>query len=248
MSMRLRFCALIISALTGSICSAQSDLPAADSSSLNFKPWGLLAIQDGGRRKPIDTFARETLTRVTGRSSYIDILGKKWTANDFILSALIQTQDWQNEPMVLVTYGKLVDELALDKTKRRFSAAQLSALPELTRLGSEARALQKAEKPLDRFQQEVLRVSDRLALFTHVMDGSAVLIVPASQKTTDAWVVPPGFDAYYEKTQFDPIETQLQTMATAYVHGDSFQFSRAANQLREGLRGLSPKIYPTEPE
>ncbi|MDP9254755.1 MAG: hypothetical protein M3O66_07455, partial [Verrucomicrobiota bacterium] len=169
MSTRLLFCALIVSALTGSICSAQSDLPAADSSSLDFKPWSLLAIQDGGRRKPIDTFARETLTRVTGQSSYTDILGKKWAANDFILSALIQTHDWQNEPMVLVTYGKLVDRLALDKTKRRFSAAQLSALPELNRLGSEARALQKAEKPLDRFQQEVLRVNDRLALFTHVM-------------------------------------------------------------------------------
>jgi cytochrome c-type biogenesis protein CcsB len=248
MSTRLLFCALIVSALTGSICSAQSDLPAANSSSLDFKPWGLLAIQDGGRRKPIDTFARETLTRVTGRSSYIDILGKKWTANDFILSALIQTHDWQNEPMVLVTYGKLVDQLALDKTKRRFSPAQLSALPELNRLGSEARGLQKAEKPLDRFQQEVLRVSDRLALFTRVMDGSAFLIVPASLKATDVWVVPPAFDAYYRKTQFDPIETQLQTMATAYVHGDSFQFSRAANQLREGLRGLSPKIYPAESE
>ena len=38
-------------------------MPAADSSSLDFKQWGLLAIQDGGRRKPIDTFAREALIK-----------------------------------------------------------------------------------------------------------------------------------------------------------------------------------------
>ena len=47
-----------------------ADMPAADSSSLDFKQWGLLAIQDGGRRKPVDTFARETLIKITGRSVY----------------------------------------------------------------------------------------------------------------------------------------------------------------------------------
>jgi hypothetical protein len=38
----------------------------------------------------------------------------------------------------------------------------------------------------------------------------------------------------------------LQTLATAYVNGDEFNFSRAANQLRENLRGLSQSIYPQE--
>src|SRR5438552_19040486 len=121
MSMRLRFCALIVSALTGSICSAQSDLPAADSSSLDFKPWGLLAIQEGGRRKPIDTFAKETLTRITGRSTYTDKAGQKWTPNDFVLSALLETHDWKNEPMVLVSIGQLIEYLGLDKTQRGFT-------------------------------------------------------------------------------------------------------------------------------
>ncbi len=44
----------------------QSNIPPADTSGLNFHQFGLLAIQDGGRRKPIDTFARETLIRITG--------------------------------------------------------------------------------------------------------------------------------------------------------------------------------------
>jgi len=47
----------------------QSDLSNSETSGLDFKQWGLLAIQDGGRRKPVDTFARETLIRVTGRST-----------------------------------------------------------------------------------------------------------------------------------------------------------------------------------
>ena len=219
---------------------------AADTSGLDYKQFGLLAIQDGGRRKPLDTFAKETLIRITGRSTYTDKAGRKWTPNDFVLSALLETHDWKNEPMVLVSLGKLKEQFGLDKTQRRFAFAQLTALPELNRLANEAHALRKAEKPLDRSQQEVMSVTERLALFAHVMDGSAFLIVPASKSETDAWVVPPEFSRYYKDAQFAPIQIQLQTLATAYTNSDSFNFSRASNQLRENLHELSPAIYPQD--
>jgi cytochrome c-type biogenesis protein CcsB len=79
-----------------------------------------------------------------------------------------------------------------------------------------------------------------------VMDGSAFLLVPARQKETDPWVVPPAYTQYYNETQFGQLQTQLQTMANAYVHGDGFNFATASRQLRTGLRELSPAIYPTE--
>ena len=229
----------------GEICRAQAPL-AADTASLDYKQFGLLAIQDGGRRKPIDTFARETLIRVTGRSTYTDKAGRKWTPNDFILSALLETHDWRNEPMVLVSLGQVIEKLGLDKTQRRFTFAQLTALPELNRLANEAHALRKAEKPLDRLQQEVMSVSERLALFANVNNGNAFLIVPAPQSETDPWVLPPEYSRYYSDEQFAPIQIQLQTVASGYTNGDSFNFSRASNQLRDSLRNLSPRIYPQD--
>jgi cytochrome c-type biogenesis protein CcsB len=240
--------AFLILFFVGEVCRAQSRNGgmAADTRGLDYKQFGLLAIQDGGRRKPLDTFAKETLIRLTGRSTYTDKAGRKWTPNDFVLSALLETHDWKNEPIVLVSFGKLKEQLGLDKTQGRFSFAQLTALPELNRLANEAHALRKAEKPLDRLQQEVMSVTERLALFAHVMDGSAFLIVPASKSETDAWVVPPEFSRYYTDAQFAPIQLQLQTLATAYTNGDSFNFSRASNQLRENLHDLSPAIYPQD--
>jgi cytochrome c-type biogenesis protein CcsB len=226
--------------------AASADAPVADSSALNFKQWGLLAVQDGGRRKPLDTFAKETLIRITGKSTYTNNSGRKWQPNDFVLSALLETHDWKNEPMVLVSFGKLKEQLGFDKTHRRFSFAQLAGSIELQRLANEAQALKRAEKPLDRVQQEALGVSDRLTLFARVMDGSALLIVPASTNETDPWVEPSGWSKFYSEAQFAPVQTQLQTAATAYVNGDGFNFSRAANQLRDNLRSLSPSIYPQE--
>jgi cytochrome c-type biogenesis protein CcsB len=241
-----KFILLFLALIFGSeICRAQVPL-AADTASLDYKQFGLLAIQDGGRRKPIDTFARETLIRVTGRSTYTDKAGRKWTPNDFILSALLETRDWRNEPMVLVSLGQVIEKLGLDKTQRRFTFAQLTALPELNRLANEAHALRKAEKPLDRLQQEVMSVSERLALFANVINGNAFLIVPAPKSETDPWVLPPEYSRYYSDEQFAPIQIQLQTVASDYTNGDSFSFSRASNQLRDSLRNLSPRIYPQD--
>src|SRR5256886_825894 len=220
--------------------------PSADTSGLDFHQFGLLAVQDGGRRKPIDTFSRETLIRITGRSTYTDEAGRKWQANDRISSAALETHDWRTEPMVLVSLGQLKEKLGLDKTERRFSFEKLVASTELQRLTNEAHALKRAEKTLDRVQQEALAVSDRLALLANAMNGSALRIVPASKSETDAWVVPPEFSQYYSEAQFAPIQIELQTMATSYVQADGFNFSRASSRLRESLHALSPSVYPQE--
>jgi cytochrome c-type biogenesis protein CcsB len=249
--LRIRSCfrTFLICLFFAHFCDAEqqrSTFATVDTGEFSFKQFGLLAIQDGGRRKPIDTFAIETVIRITGRSTYTDKTARIWRPKDMILSALLETHDWQNEPMVLVTYGKLKEALGLDRTQRRFSFAQLTALPELNRLANEAHALRKAERPLDRLQQEVMSVSERLALFAHVMDGSAFLIVPASKSETDPWVVPPEFARYYTEAQFGPVQNELQALATAYTQGDAFQFSRASKQLRDHLSALSPAVYPAE--
>ena len=230
----------------GSIGYSASDVPAANTGNLDFKQWGLLAIQDGGRRKPVDTFSKETLIRITGRSTYTDKTGRTWRPNDFVLSALIETHDWKNEPIVLISSGQLVEQLGLDKTQRRFSFAQLTGSAELQRLVTEAQALKRAEKPLTRVQQEALSVSDRLTLLARVMDGRALLIVPAPTNETDPWVDPSGSSKYYSETQAAPLQTQLQAVANSYVQGDGFNLNRGANQLREDLRVLSPSIYPRD--
>src|SRR5207244_5039334 len=127
-----------------------------------------------------------------------------------------------------------------------FSMAELAGSAELQRLDKKAQAVKRAEKPLDRVQQEALSVSDRLTLFSRVLDGSALLIIPASKNETDPWVDPSGWSKYYSEAQFAPVQVQLQALATAYVNGDGFNFSRAANQLQENLRSLSPSVYPQE--
>ena len=244
--MRILIIVMAVSALLRGIGLGAADASVASPGNLDSKQWGLLAIQDGGRRKPLDTFAKEALIRITGRSTYKDKTGQTWRPNDFILSALTETHEWKDEPMVLISSGQLIEQLGLDKTKRRFSFAQITGSAELQRFVTEAQALKRAEKPLTRAQQEALSVSDRLTLLARVMDGRALLIIPAPTNETDPWVDPSGSSKYYSDAQVAPLHTQLQTVANSYVQGDGFNLSRAANQLREDLRVLSPSIYPRD--
>ena len=244
--MRILIIVMAVSALLRGIGLGAADASVASPGNLDSKQWGLLAIQDGGRRKPLDTFAKEALIRITGRSTYPDKTGQTWRPNDFVLSALTETHEWKDEPMVLISSGQLIEQLGLDKTKRRFSFAQITGSAELQRFVTETQALKRAEKPLTRAQQEALSVSDRLTLLARVMDGRALLIVPAPTNETDPWVDPSGSSKYYSDAQVAPLHTQLQTVANSYVQGDGFNLSRAANQLREDLRVLSPSIYPRD--
>ena len=118
--------------------------------------------------------------------------------------------------MVLISTGQLVEQLGLDKTRRRFSFAQLTESAELQRLATEAQALKRAEKPLTRAQQEALNVNDRLSLLARVMDGRALLIVPAPANETDPWLAPTlSGSKYYSETQLAPVQTQLQTVVNS---------------------------------
>ena len=78
----LIFIALTSALLGGTDYAASPDVSAANTGNLDFKQWGLVAIQDSGRRKPVDTFAKEALIRITGRSTYTDKAGRTWRPNE----------------------------------------------------------------------------------------------------------------------------------------------------------------------
>src|ERR1700723_3227008 len=101
---------------------------------LDYHQFGLLGIQDAGRRKPLDTFARETLLRISGAATYTGTDGKVWSAPDFVLSVLFETHDWKKEPLVLIPYHPLADKLGLDPQRKRFSLDELAGATTLPSL------------------------------------------------------------------------------------------------------------------
>jgi cytochrome c-type biogenesis protein CcsB len=214
--------------------------------SLNLKPWEMLAIQDNGRRKPVITFAREALQRLSGKAS-VEADGRTWAPSEFVLSMLLGTREWKDEPLILVGYRPLVQQLGLDATKKRFSVEELSQVPALERLAREAHELRRKGKDLTPLQKEVEMVASRLALYRNLHSGEVFLIVPPpGDSVTARWLIPPDATASYSEAQMGPAVEHLRGLASAYASGDPFQFGLHATQLRSAVRALNPVLYPSD--
>jgi cytochrome c-type biogenesis protein CcsB len=222
-------------------------MSAHSAESLDFHAWSRLAIQDNDRTKPIDTFAEESLVRLSGRPTFKDGT-KTWTPNEWVLSMLLDTHNWADEPLILISHRPLIERLGLDPKQKRFSFNALAPVAELQTLLREAHQLRREEKTLGREQIEAENVGMRLTLFTRIADGSAFLLVPPPPPagSHEAWLTPPAAQPLYPGENYGEAVRLLQGAAKHYLARDAFQFTLHANQLRATLRQLNPELYPSE--
>ena len=237
--------------------------PAAGRAALqepDFKQWSLLAVQDDGRRKPLDSFAHDALLRITGGSFmgmdvYKDNAGRVWHPNDFLLSILsTDGHDWKNEPLILVNYRPLVQQLGLDATAKRFSYAELSGLPAFTAAVQAVSRLRAGGRDvqLTREQQEVENVTGRLELFNRLLQHDLAIIPPPGGAAADgkAWLggsrAGDTTTAAYGEARLAPVAQRFNDTLDAYRAGDAFRFGSQARGLREELRSLNPAVYPAD--
>jgi ABC-type transport system involved in cytochrome c biogenesis permease subunit len=95
--MRSSFVALIVLFTLTSLAPRQCHAAGQSAQPLDWTPWRHLPVQDGGRLKPLDTLARETVQKITGRSSFIDPeTGRKLDPAGLYLTLLFDWQGWGN--------------------------------------------------------------------------------------------------------------------------------------------------------
>jgi cytochrome c-type biogenesis protein CcsB len=236
----MNFRHLILILLLALTCGARGE-------PLDYHQFGLLGIQDGGRRKPVDTFARETLLRISGAASYTGTDGHVWSAPDFLLSVLFDTHDWRKEPLVLIPYHPLADKLGLDAQRKRFSLEELAGAATLPALIQQGQELSRQEKEVPRELKEAESLATRMEAFGHLMDNSAFAIVPpAPDAKSDRWVVPTPENDAYDPAQYKVAMDEMSQMAQAYAAEKAFDFSVHAARLRKALRDLNPAVYPAD--
>jgi cytochrome c-type biogenesis protein CcsB len=234
------FKSLLLIILLALTCGARGE-------ALDYHQFGLLGIQDAGRRKPVDTFARETLLRISGAATYTGSDGQVWTAPDFLLSVLLDTHDWRTEPLVLIPYHPLADKLGLDPQRKRFSLAELAGATTLPSLIQQGQELSQQQKEVPRELKEAESLGTRMEAFGHLLDNSAFAIVPpAPGATSDRWEVPTPDNDAYDQAGYKAAMDEMSQMAQAYTGGNGFDFSVHAARLRKALRDLNPAAYPTD--
>lgn len=151
------------------------------SSAFALNGLGLLPIQDGGRVKPFDTFARETLSLTYGKETYS---GRP--ATSVVFSWFLVPDAWDETEFILVRHSGLREALRLDNKKLYYSVSQLMTNDRLGLLIQDLRNKREAQEKLDPFYQAVQTLENQISSFHAVRLGLGLRVLPKSDASA-AW-------------------------------------------------------------
>jgi len=200
---------------------------------------GDMAVLDGGRFKPLDTFAGESLKTLTGRWKF------KETDHLAMLFSLLAQPDWTNDKLIRLDYRPLKETLGLDAQETFFSYNELAANPHFQQWAD--RVIQKsgADQKLNRLEQETSALMHQLNLFQDIVKGDAIHIVPpppGSPPNAD-WLSIVSPASYSQEIQ-NSLKQGYQNLLAAVRTHDAKAFEQAGRDLKNQLTKLNPEIYP----
>ncbi|GAB4552108.1 MAG: hypothetical protein Tsb0014_46090 [Pleurocapsa sp.] len=210
-----------------------------------IEPLQNLAVQLDGRKKPLDTVARETVTQIHGKTSYQAQDGEKINYLSTYLSLWFNNRDWNEEPFILFSYRPLKEELGLEADRKYFTFSELMR----SRLGSiilAARQKQAEGLDLTRNEREALTIEDRLALIIETVGNNRLPLVPHPTDSKGKWIGISEAANYYDSKLVTAITQNYENLKQTYRNApqDIVRLGAIASSLQTQLIALSPEVYP----
>jgi len=213
-----------------------------------LQPLREIAIQDGGRTKPLDSFARELAKRVQGARAFGFDTVAGLEPTEWVLATLAAPDRWKAEPIFKVTHAGLREAAGLSSGKDRYSFQELAEHKGLQEAVARVRAkLDRNEDP-DPVEREVLELYDLLITYQGVMSGDSLHIVPRPDDPKAAWysiadLATPQTAAI---PQVPRVRALVSAAVVAYRDGDRPGVRTAASALGSRLAEMAPGVYPAE--
>jgi cytochrome c-type biogenesis protein CcsB len=142
---------------------------------------GKVPVQEGGRIKPFDTYARELLMEVTGKESW-----EGWAATDVALSMMEDGSAWRQKPMIRVDHLELKDRFALERGRKHFSFEELLANRDFVNFSEELR--QSGREDFNDFEKAALETYNKMVRVDLAAQKSTPHLVPAARDAEGPWM------------------------------------------------------------
>ena len=225
MARMMRLARWVVMGLMLGIGGAHAALPPEALRTLRHLP-----IQHNGRYKPFDSFARETLDRITdhprvGRQDPVET----------VLSIIAQPESWQERPLVAVPFGPLREQLGMDRKATHVSYNELVATRTLMRMLPTIAQKQQRDEKLTMLEQETWDAYERFVALSALFDQHLDLVPPPPSSNSQVWL------PIVESSAFRDGWTAL---TAAVREGRSGAVISSARELSERLRQANPAAYP----
>ena len=211
-------------------------LPGFGQGQSEFTPESVLSampVQSGGRMKPLDTLARESVRLVTGkaefekRDSVTTLLGWWAKPEEAKKAAVIEFRDLAAKK-----------ELNLDPDRRWYSLEELSPNVKLNEIREQIHQRLKAEEELQGTEEKVQELLVKMSVLESAIDGSIFTAVPNPSGMKESW----GSFADLSHDGTVPMVAEAKAAVTklkeALVSGDQSAIGAAAVTTRQQLARL----------
>jgi ABC-type transport system involved in cytochrome c biogenesis permease subunit len=210
-------------------------------------PLRRIAIQEGGRTKPFDTFARETARRIAGARAFGFETVKGLDPVEWTLAMLVSPKQWKDEKIIRVTHAGLREAAGLPADKDRYSFNELTSHAGFLQAAEKVheKLRQDREAKLDPVEREISTLYDSLGVMGGIFTGETWRIVPHPSDPNATWFSLADLDQT-DAAVAQRLKTLMTALVVAYRDGDRANVGTAAAALQRRLRDLSPEVYPSE--
>ncbi|MEC9283374.1 MAG: cytochrome c biogenesis protein CcsA [Bdellovibrionota bacterium] len=147
-----------------------------------FSALGKLAVQDGGRIKPFDTFAKESLQLIHGKSK---LNGRE--AVEVVFTWMLLPDVWSKMEFLKIDYRKLKEDLDLEPTKKYFSMAEIMSHPKLPAIIQTMNNKAEAKERLNSYDQAIQILNNQLSLYQAISNNLHPGWIPSEEAENNKW-------------------------------------------------------------
>ena len=127
------------------------------------RPLKTLPVQDRGRLKPFDTFARESVSHIFGKSNSSSL--------HWVMTWMLAPEEWDSKPLIFIQKSFVKKSLELDEKSSHFSPKKLLDNKNFQRELRELHAQREKKLPLDNYFSEIQKIESQLSLYQAIRGG-----------------------------------------------------------------------------
>ncbi|MCB0394375.1 MAG: cytochrome c biogenesis protein CcsA, partial [Bdellovibrionales bacterium] len=183
-----------------------------------------------------DTFARESLQLIYGKSTY-----KGKAASEIVFTWSLLPQHWQDVELFEISRKDLKENLKFDLGRKYFSIKEIIDNPRLSLLMQELESKRADREKLDPYFQGVERLESQLQTFQAVVGGFAFSFVPENEGHN--WKSVREFDEGW-KERYQSIVSAFA--ASLQDPAKEHELDLAVDSFITAARAENPESYPSD--
>ncbi len=204
-----------------------------------------LPVQNGGRLKPFDTYARETLTLMYGRSTYRPSEDKPaHDASKIVSTWMMVPEAWMAKPFVRVDHFGLKKALGFSEEQKFFSPEEILKSTRFGVILSELNSKRQLKEKLNPFDQAVQKLESQMGFFHEVRMG-ALRVAPSKDPAVTTWLSVAELDETQKTLFFNVLKDYSATFTTEAVTAEALAKSKeSVAAFVASIRTNNPSLYP----